>query len=293
MQEFNGTVYCLVDHKEYDLVDGVFLGDLDGPLRALIRLDFPKATNQDFICSEHLVHYRLLKMDQMIAKDYRQNHKLNQKLTRVLQKDTYQVVDVRQQLEHSLTVGQRVADAVAHFGGSWPFIISFVLIMLLWITVNSLHLFGVHFDPYPFILLNLFLSMVAAIQAPLIMMSQNRSAEYDRMESANDYHVNQKSEEEIRVLHSKVDHMIQQDQPNMLQIQKIQTEMLGSIESQVNELQRLQTYFDDHINDQEGKQPKQQKSSQPARRQTDSAQSVSHNEQSHKQSDHGSLHVNK
>lgn len=135
--------------------------------------------------------------------------------------------------------------------------------------------------------------MVAAIQAPLIMMSQNRSAEYDRMESANDYHVNQKSEEEIRVLHSKVDHMIQQDQPNMLQIQKIQTEMLGSIESQVNELRRLQTYFDDHINDQESKQPKQQKSSQPARRQTDSPQSVSHNEQGHKQSDHGSLHVDK
>ncbi|GKT03014.1 DUF1003 domain-containing protein [Furfurilactobacillus entadae] len=246
MQEFNGTVHCLVDQKAYDLVDGVFLEDLDGPLQALIRRDFLKAANHDFICSEHLVHYRLMKMDQMIAKDYRQNRRLNQKLTRVLEDDNYQVVDVREQLEKSLTFGQRVADAVAHFGGSWPFIISFITVMILWIIINVFHLFGVHFDPYPFILLNLFLSMVAAIQAPLIMMSQNRSAEYDRMQSVNDYRVNQKSEEEIRVLHSKIDHVIQQDQPNMLEIQKIQTEMLGSIESQVNELRRLQAYFDEH-----------------------------------------------
>jgi uncharacterized membrane protein len=79
------------------------------------------------------------------------------------------------------------------------------------------------------------------------MMSQNRSAEYDRMESRNDYHVNLKSEEEIRVLHSKIDHMIQQDQPNMLQIQKIQTEMLGSIETQVSELRRLQSMLEQEV----------------------------------------------
>ncbi|KRL05451.1 DUF1003 domain-containing protein [Liquorilactobacillus oeni] len=240
------TVFCLVDHKEYDLIDGVFLEDLDGSIKALIRRDFPKAANQDFICSEHLVHYRLQRMDQMIAKDYRQNHRINQKLTRVMEKDAYEVIDVQKQLENSLTFGQRVADAVARFGGSWPFIISFVSLMVLWILVNTFHLFGVKFDSFPFILLNLFLSMVAAVQAPLIMMSQNRAAKYDRMESRNDYHVNLKSEEEIRVLHSKIDHLIQQDQPNILQIQKIQTEMLGSIESQVNELRRLQSYFEEN-----------------------------------------------
>ncbi|WP_281166083.1 DUF1003 domain-containing protein [Liquorilactobacillus sicerae] len=244
---FDRTVSCLADHKKYDLVDGVFLGDLDGPLKALIRQDFPKATNDDFICSEHLVHYRLLKMDQMIAKDYRQNKKLNRKLTRVMENDTYQMVDVREQLENSLTFGQKIADAVAHFGGSWPFIISFISVMILWILINTFHWFGFKFDPYPFILLNLFLSMVAAIQAPLIMMSQNRAAEYDRMESRNDYHVNLKSEEEIRVLHSKIDHMIQQDSPNLLQIQKIQTEMLGSIEAQVGELRRLQQVLDEKV----------------------------------------------
>ncbi|WP_311406459.1 DUF1003 domain-containing protein [Liquorilactobacillus uvarum] len=243
-KKINRTFNCVADHKQYDLVDGVFLGDLDGPLKALIRRDFPKATNEAFICSGHLVHYRLLKMDQMIAKDYRQNNKLNRKLTRVMEKDAYQMVDVREQLENSLTFGQRIADAVAHFGGSWPFILSFITVMFFWILINTFHWLGFNFDPYPFILLNLFLSMVAAIQAPLIMMSQNRSSEYDRLESRNDYHVNLKSEEEIRVLHSKIDHLIQQDQPNLLQIQKIQTEMLGSIESQVSELRRLQQYFE-------------------------------------------------
>ncbi|KRL07291.1 DUF1003 domain-containing protein [Liquorilactobacillus hordei] len=236
---------CLVDQKEYDLVDGAFLKDLDGSLRALIRRDYPKAADNQFICSEHLVQYRVKKMDQMIAKDYRQNDKLTRKLTRVMENDAYQVIDVREQLEHSLTFGQKIADGVAHFGGSWAFILSFIGIMIFWILLNIFHWFGVHFDPYPFILLNLFLSMVAAIQAPLIMMSQNRSSEYDRMESRNDYQVNQKSEEEIRVLHSKIDHLIQQDQPNLLQIQKIQTEMLGSIESQVSELRRLQQYFEE------------------------------------------------
>ena len=260
-EKFDRTVSCLADHKKYDLVDGVFLGDLDGPLKALIRQDFPKATNNDFICSEHLVHYRLLKMDQMIAKDYRQNNKLNRKLTRVMENDTYQMVDVREQLENSLTFGQKIADAVARFGGSWPFIISFVSVLVLWILINTFHWFGVKFDPYPFILLNLFLSMVAAIQAPLIMMSQNRAAEYDRMESRNDYHVNLKSEEEIRVLHSKIDHMIQQDSPNLLQIQKIQTEMLGSIQSQVNEMRKLQKIIDQKVTEQQTTETEKQKNS--------------------------------
>ncbi|MFC6181567.1 DUF1003 domain-containing protein [Lactiplantibacillus daowaiensis] len=231
---------CVVDHQHYDIVDGMTLSELDQELQTAIQADFPHASGRTFICSEHLVAYRMAKMDQMIAKDYEENKKINHRLTHILAKNTYQVVDVNRQLENSLTWGQRIADAVARFGGSWTFIILFVGIMLLWMLINILHLFGMHFDPYPFILLNLFLSMVAAIQAPLIMMSQNRAAEYDRLQAVNDFRVNSKSEEEIRVLHTKVDHLIQQDEPNMLAIQKMQTQMLGEIQAQVNELRRLQ-----------------------------------------------------
>ena len=118
--------------------------------------------------------------------------------------------------------------------------------MIIWILINSLSLFGIKFDPFPFILLNLFLSMIAAIQAPLIMMSQNRSAAHDRVEAKNDYHVNLKSEEEIRYIHSKLDHLIQQDQPNNMEIQKLQLEMLASIEYELSELRR--TSNNDNIN---------------------------------------------
>ena len=95
-----------------------------------------------------------------------------------------------------------------------------------------------NFDPYPFILLNLALSTIAAIQAPLIMMSQNRAADYDRLQARNDFNVNMESEREIRLLHTKIDHMVQQDQTDLLEIQKLQTELLVSLSNQVSQLRQ-------------------------------------------------------
>ncbi|MGC4387798.1 DUF1003 domain-containing protein, partial [Streptococcus suis] len=102
------------------------------------------------------------------------------------------------------TFGQKIADAVARFGGSWTFIICFVHLMIICMALNVIKPFGIVFDAYPFILLNLALSTIAAIQAPLIMMSQNRASDYDRLQARNDFLVNQKSEEEIRLLHEKL-----------------------------------------------------------------------------------------
>jgi CRP/FNR family transcriptional regulator, cyclic AMP receptor protein len=109
--------------------------------------------------------------------------------------------------QERLTFGQRVADRVATFGGSWPFIILCGVIMLVWVTLNSAALLSRHFDPYPYILLNLILSMMAAIQAPVIMMSQNRQAAKDRLKSDLDYEVNLKAEMEVAHLHRKIDHI--------------------------------------------------------------------------------------
>ncbi len=109
--------------------------------------------------------------------------------------------------EERLTFGQRVADQVASFGGSWTFIICFCVVLIIWVVLNSAALFVHHFDPYPYILLNLFLSMLAAIQAPVIMMSQNRQASKDRLKSDLDYEVNLKAEMEVAHLHRKVDHI--------------------------------------------------------------------------------------
>jgi uncharacterized membrane protein len=134
-----------------------------------------------------------------------------------------------------LTYGQRVADKVASFGGSWPFIGLFGLFLACWITTNVLLLVSHHkpFDPYPFILLNLFLSMLAAIQAPVIMMSQNRQAAHDRMDAEHDYEVNLKAELEIMALHHKLDQLREQQWEELLRIQKEQIQRLEAIEKKL------------------------------------------------------------
>lgn len=132
------------------------------------------------------------------------------------------------------TFGERVADAVAAFGGSWKFIITFFSLLVLWIIGNSVYLLFRPFDPYPFILLNLILSCLAAIQAPIIMMSQNRQETKDRLRSENDYKINLKSEIEIRTLHEKVDHLLLDQWSKMVQIQEIQIEILEEIRNRLD-----------------------------------------------------------
>lgn len=129
----------------------------------------------------------------------------------------------------TMTFGQKVADKVAVFGGSWTFIISFGFFLLLWICVNAYWLSNKGFDPYPFILLNLILSSLAAIQAPVIMMSQNRQEEKDRERSKKDYMINLKSELEIRMLHEKIDHLILKEQQEVIEIHKVQIDMMNDI----------------------------------------------------------------
>ena len=137
------------------------------------------------------------------------------------------VRDTNEEFEDTRTLGQRVADRIAAFGGSWPFIGMFMLFLAGWMAVNSLLLArrGA-FDPYPYILLNLILSTLAALQAPVIMMSQNRQAERDRLNAANDYEVNLKAELEIRALHEKLDVLREADWAELVRLQQVQIDML-------------------------------------------------------------------
>jgi len=128
-----------------------------------------------------------------------------------------------------LTFGQRLADRIATFGGSWYFIIIFGLFLFLWMGLNSWLLVARPFDPYPFILLNLVLSSLAAIQAPLIMMSQNRQEARDRARAIHDYQVNLKAELEIRQLHQKIDHLLSRQWERLVEIQEIQMELINDI----------------------------------------------------------------
>ena len=122
--------------------------------------------------------------------------------------------DVSASFEQGRTLGERLADRIAAFGGSWTFILIFAGAVALWVIINTIMLITAGsepFDPYPFILLNLFLSLVAAIQAPIIMMSQNRQAAKDRLQASHDYEVNLKAEIEIMALHEKMDELRQKD----------------------------------------------------------------------------------
>lgn len=144
--------------------------------------------------------------------------------------------DTEQEFSQQLTLGDRVADQVARFGGSWPFIWLFLTLMAAWMLLNEEG--SRPFDPYPFILLNLVLSCLAALQAPIIMMSQNRQAVRDRLEAKNDYEVNLKAELEILGLHEKVDRLHVEQWKEIFAIQERQIELLRSLENRMNEARR-------------------------------------------------------
>jgi uncharacterized membrane protein len=136
--------------------------------------------------------------------------------------------------EETLTKGQKISDKVAKFGGSWKFIILFGAILLVWILFNTLALTQWHFDPFPFILMNLILSCIAALQAPIIMMSQNRQEEKDRMRSENDYLINLKAELEIRSLHKKIDLLFEEEIKTLFESQAQQFLLLKEIKASIN-----------------------------------------------------------
>jgi len=139
--------------------------------------------------------------------------------------------NVSREYEETLTLGQRLADRIATFGGSWTFILLFLSLLLLWIVLNTVALAGLSrpFDPYPYIFLNLILSMLAALQAPVIMMSQNRYAAKDRVAAEHDYEVNLKAELEILALHKKIDTLRQQQWMELVEMQQQQIQLLTKL----------------------------------------------------------------
>jgi uncharacterized membrane protein len=137
--------------------------------------------------------------------------------------------NIQEEIEADLTFGQKLADSVAAFGGSWTFIITFFSFILFWIIINIWFLATQPFDPFPFILLNLILSCLAAIQAPIIMMSQNRQEQKDRQRSEHDYKINLKAELEIKLLSEKIDHLLAHQNKKLLEIQEVQTDYLEDL----------------------------------------------------------------
>ena len=160
--------------------------------------------------------------------------KLQESVQKSIEEEKLVVENLLNQPEEHPTFGQRVSDKVARFGGSWSFIISFSAILFVWIVFN---IYAINkFDPFPFILMNLVLSTIAALQAPVIMMSQNRTEEKDRKRNENDYMVNLKAELQVRSLHQKIDLMQKEQMKVLYETQARQLELLEKIEKAVNKL---------------------------------------------------------
>ena len=203
-----------------------------GPVTALIREQHANWTDDSHICLPDLNRYRTDYIEKSLIEERGELSDLERQVVDSLREHEILTENLNQDYDQQVTVGEHIADIVASFGGSWTFIICFGIVMCLWITINSVALCTRPFDPFPFILLNLVLSCLAAIQAPVIMMSQNRQESKDRLRAEHDYRVNLKAELEIRHLHSKLDLLLTHQWQRLLDIQQLQTDLLEEIVEQ-------------------------------------------------------------
>lgn len=187
-------------------------------------------TRTGFVCHNDIDDARRGYVQELLGRERGELSALEHAVVESLARQEMLATDSDANFDGTQSVGDRLADRVASFGGSWTFIIGFGLVIAAWVATNTIPLlYAEHFDPYPFILLNLVLSCLAAIQAPLIMMSQRRQEAKDRLRSQNDYRVNLKAELEIRHLHEKLDHLLIRQWERLTEIQQVQLELMEDI----------------------------------------------------------------
>lgn len=219
-----------LSNLEFPVQDKVQGTSIQQSILALIQKDCKTFQENSCLSSAELNIYKSKYMANYLMKEIGELSDLENIVLNSFENKTTLTNKIEDEKENTpSTFGQRLADKVATFGGSWTFIITFMSFLWTWILINIFVFNNQGFDPYPFILLNLILSCIAALQAPVIMMSQNRQEEKDRERAKKDYMINLKSELEIRILHEKIDHLIINQQQELIKIQKAQMEMMKDI----------------------------------------------------------------
>ena len=226
--------------KKFPLHQKVPAKEIKGAVLDIIKKENPDFNEEGCLSTTELSHYRHRFMESALQQELGSLSNLEREVLNAMKEGELISENVDKAVEEQLTFGQRLSDKIADFGGSWTFILSFFFFLALWIAFNIYSLTK-PFDPYPFILLNLILSCIAAMQAPVIMMSQNRQEEKDRERSKHDYQVNLKAELEIRMMHEKIDHLILHQQQRLFEIQRIQIEMLQEIHDKLTPPQKETT----------------------------------------------------
>lgn len=221
-------LFCQVSNKTLPPHEVVKATTIREPIINLIKQQVPDFKSDGYISSTELNKFRIQHIQQMMENEKGELSDLEKKVLDSIGNKEILSANMHHSYSEKLTLGQKLADKIAAFGGSWTFIISFFTFLLGWVVLNTIN-FIKPFDAYPFIFLNLMLSCIAAIQAPIIMMSQNRQSEKDRMNAEHDYMVNLKSELEIRIVQEKIDHMRTKQWERLIEIQQVQLDLLQEL----------------------------------------------------------------
>ena len=195
----------------------------------LIQSIHPTFTKNDFISLEELNEFRRMYLSKLMEQERGELDQIDKDVFLAIKSNKILSENVAEETEIPMTLGEKMADKIAQFGGSWTFILIFFGSILFWIAINVYWFNNQGFDPYPYILLNLVLSCLASIQAPIILMSQNRQAQKDRIRSEHDYQINLKAELEIKLLSEKMDHLLIHQNRKLLEIQEMQIDYLEDL----------------------------------------------------------------
>ncbi|MBI1312488.1 DUF1003 domain-containing protein [bacterium] len=217
---------CSVCGRSRHLSEMALGASLRESVVSLIRGEHPEWSAEGRVCFECLNQYRAEHVRRLLEEEKGDLSALEEQVIQSLREQESISENVNEEFDRALTFGERISDRLASFGGSWTFLIMFGAVIVIWMAINLTILARQPFDPYPFILLNLVLSCLAAVQAPIIMMSQNRQEAKDRLRSEHDYRVNLKAELEVRLLHTKIDQLLTHQWQRLLEIQQLQVELL-------------------------------------------------------------------
>jgi uncharacterized membrane protein len=217
---------CAISGKHYPNRSLQSLGSLRPTLMELILRDHPSLTNESLISAVELDKYRMRYVENMLMAEHGELTELDREVAKSIAEHDTIAENIEEVYDDNRSLGDRLADSMARFGGSWYFLIGFGVFLAAWILLNTALAVGWIFDAYPFIFLNLMLSCVAAIQAPVILMSQRRAEAKDRLRAESDYRVNLKAELEIRHLHEKLDYLVSKQWERLMEIQQLQLETL-------------------------------------------------------------------
>ncbi|MDX8480515.1 DUF1003 domain-containing protein [Mesorhizobium sp. VK24D] len=218
-----------ISGRKFRKRDLVRIDDLRPSLADRIRSDHPDLPRGARISRQELSRYRMRYMEELLQQEHGEFSELDRQVVESIARQDTISENSEEEFEEHRSFADRVSDTMAEFGGSWWFLISFAAVLLIWIGLNLAEGATSAFDPYPFILLNLMLSCIAAIQAPVIMMSQKRQEAKDRLRSFNDYRVNLKAELEVRHLHEKLDYLISRQWQRLAEMQQMQLDAMHEL----------------------------------------------------------------